>query len=135
MQHFSFTKRTPQRRRAVHNAAGGAAARCAARGARIVAMLFPFGWPARLQTTCPAGEPFVFLSAAGGAHVVAVTPSLVELWSAGQQRVRLGCALLPPEDAARYGVHAAAVWCPEQGRLAVLVREARGRSGAAASQG
>jgi hypothetical protein len=88
-------------------------------------MLFPYGWPARLQTTVPPGEAFVHL-AAGDAGIVAASARAVEVWSAGQQRVRLGRAGPPPGAA---GAHAAAAWCPELGRLAVLVGGAAGAGG------
>lgn len=83
-------------------------------------MLFPYGWPARLTAPGPPGEPYIYLHA-DQEYVIAVTAAAVQVWSGGAQRVRLGEVTLSQEDADSFGTHAAAVWSPERGRLAVLV--------------
>jgi hypothetical protein len=83
-------------------------------------MLFPWGWPTRLQTATSPHESYIFLHA-DQEYVVAVTEVSVQVWSAGHQRVRLGQVHLSQEDVQTFGTHVAACWSPERARLAVLV--------------
>lgn len=99
-------------------------------------MLFPFGWPSRLQTPTSSSDPnqqqqetFIYLHA-DQEYVVAVTETTVSVWSGGAHRVRLGHAALSAADVEGHGAHAAACWSPERGRLAVLVSGCRGWGGA-----
>lgn len=52
-------------------------------------MLFPYGWPSRLQTVTSAHESYIFLRA-DQEYIVAVTELSVQIWSGGAARVRLG---------------------------------------------
>jgi hypothetical protein len=87
-----------------------------------------YGWPRVLATeSC---DDFVELHA-DGEYLVAVGPWTVQLWAAGQARVRLGGSELTPEEADSYGRHTHAVWCPDRRMLAALVRCVGGKGGSA----
>lgn len=98
---------------------GRAAARRAPR-----AMLFPYGWPVRLQTATSPHEGYIFLHA-DQEYVVAVTEVSVQVWAGAQARVRLGQVHLCREDVDAFGTHVAACWSPDRARLAVLVSRRR----------
>ncbi|KAI8472364.1 MAG: RIC1-domain-containing protein [Monoraphidium minutum] len=82
-------------------------------------MLFPFGWPTRLQTVTSPQETYIFLHA-DQEYVIAATELSVQVWSGAAARVRLGQVHLSRDDVQTFGTHTAACWSPERARLAVL---------------
>lgn len=100
-------------------------------------MYFAYGWPTFHSTALdPAGHPAA--AAADGADVplseqevvyltadpelmVLVTSQAIQLWSAGQHRVRLGALARGAETLAADGLNKRAFWSPSRRLLALVV--------------
>ena len=102
-------------------------------------MYFAYGWPTVYSTALdPAGLPTT-AAAADGADLplseqevvyltadpelmVLVTSRAIQLWSAGQHRVRLGALARGADTLSADGLNKRAFWSPSRRLLAVVVR-------------
>ena len=55
-------------------------------------------------------------------YIVAVSPSVVQIWSSGMHRVRLSQVIRSEKELTEEGPNVCAYWCPTKATLAVLVR-------------
>lgn len=89
-------------------------------------MLISFGYPRLFNAACGReGEEWLYL-AHDLHYVLAVSPSCVQLWSAGMQRVLLSQVLRSEAEMQAEGPSVAAYWCSRKASLAVLVSAFRG---------
>lgn len=83
-------------------------------------MYFCYGWP-KVLAVDSRREDVVYLHLDQDFFVLVSTES-IQVWSGGQQRVRLGLLKRDQTSVAEEGLNRRAVWCPSRRLLAVLVR-------------
>lgn len=88
---------------------------------------FAFGWPKAFFTGLPveSGDGTHALYASLNTdYLIVVYPAAVQMWSAGQHRVKLGEVIRKQEDVEEQGANMRAHWCPTRKLLAVVVSAA-----------
>jgi hypothetical protein len=82
-------------------------------------MYFCYGWP-KVLAVDSRKEDVVYLHL-GQDFLVIVSTETIQVWSGGQQRVRLGTLRRDQKSVDEDGLNRRAVWCPSRRLLAVLV--------------
>jgi len=88
---------------------------------------WPFGWPKVLCCGTDGegqgeGDGWVYVHQNHG-YLLAVSGTSLQLWAAGQNRLRLCCHTRLDESLQAEGPNTAAFWCGSKGLVAVLVSE------------
>lgn len=101
-------------------------------------MYFAYGWPTVFSTSLdapsapataaasdgsdpPLSEQEVVYLTADAELLVLVTSRGIQLWSAGQHRIRLGTLARDPDALAAEGLNKRAFWSPSRRLLAIVV--------------
>ena len=101
-------------------------------------MYFAYGWPTVFSTSLdapsapataaasdgsdpPLSEQEVVYLTADAELLVLVTSRGIQLWSAGQDRIRLGTLARNPDTLAAEGLNKRAFWSPSRRLLAIVV--------------
>ena len=86
-------------------------------------MYFAYGFPKsyRILADDDSSEEVVYASFNGSDNLVVVTSTTIQLWSGGQQKIKLGELIRDEESIEDEGVNIRAWWCPSRRVIAVAV--------------
>ena len=87
-------------------------------------MYFGYGFPKSFRVFAgeDTHEEVVYASFNGSDYLIVVTTTVVQLWSGGQQRIKLGELIRDAESLENDGRNTQAWWCPSKRVIAVAVR-------------
>lgn len=86
-------------------------------------MYFAYGFPKsyRILAGDNSNEEVVYASFNGSDNLVIVTSTTIQLWSGGQQKIKLGEFVRNEETIKEEGASMKAWWCPSRRAIAVAV--------------
>lgn len=90
-------------------------------------MYFAYGWPRVFDGIDDPQQKEIIYSSLGGHYLVVVSTTAIQVWSGGQDRVRLGCFLKKASAVQEEGEYFRASWNSTRHVLAILVRWGLGK--------